>query len=115
DGCVQGLLELLGIPYTGSSVLASALAMDKLKAKEMFRLHNVPTPPYYVATAVDLDALEELHGSFGFPCIVKPNGEGSSVGLRKAHALAELASGIEMGLEHDTCELGERYVQAMEV
>src|SRR6478752_4118916 len=47
DGCVQGLLELLGIPYTGSSVLASALAMDKLKAKELFRLHNVPTPPYY--------------------------------------------------------------------
>ena len=48
DGCVQGVLELLGIPYTGSSVLASALAMDKLKAKELFRLHNVPTPPYYV-------------------------------------------------------------------
>ncbi|MDP8999119.1 MAG: D-alanine--D-alanine ligase, partial [Myxococcota bacterium] len=48
DGCVQGMLELMGIPYTGSGVLASALAMDKLKAKEMFRLHNVPTPPYYV-------------------------------------------------------------------
>ena len=47
DGCVQGLLEMMGIPYTGSSVLASALAMDKLKAKEMFRLHNVPTAPYY--------------------------------------------------------------------
>ena len=47
DGCIQGLLELARIPYTGSSVLASALAMDKLKAKEMFRLHNVPTPPYY--------------------------------------------------------------------
>jgi D-alanine-D-alanine ligase len=48
DGCVQGLLELLGIPYTGSGVLASALAMDKLKTKELFRLHNLPTPPYYV-------------------------------------------------------------------
>src|SRR5437773_8269016 len=48
DGCVQGLLELLGIPYTGSSVPASALAMDKLKAKELFRLHNLATPPYYV-------------------------------------------------------------------
>src|SRR5271170_6959492 len=47
DGCIQGLLELLGVPYTGSGVLASALAMDKLKAKELFRLHNVPTPPYY--------------------------------------------------------------------
>src|SRR3954465_8847951 len=47
DGCGQGLPELARIPYTGSSVLASALAMDKLKAKELFRLHNVPTPPYY--------------------------------------------------------------------
>src|SRR5262245_52198948 len=100
DGCVQGMLELLGSPYTGSSVLASALAMDKLKAKEMFRLHNVPTPPYYMATADDLDALEELHGSFGFPCIVKPNGEGSSVGLTKAHDMSELRRGIELALEH---------------
>ena len=115
DGCVQGMLELLGIPYTGSSVLASALAMDKLKAKEMFRLHNVPTPPYYMATADDLDALEELHGSFGFPCIVKPNGEGSSVGLTKAHDMSELRRGIELALEHDACALVERYVKAMEV
>ena len=48
DGCVQGVLELLGVPYTGSSVLGSALAMDKAKAKEIFQLHNVPTPAYYV-------------------------------------------------------------------
>src|SRR5207344_1775727 len=95
DGCIQGMLELLGIPYTGSNVLASALAMDKLKAKEMFRLHNVPTPPYYVATEEDLADLEEVHGSFGFPVIVKPRGEGSSVGVSKAGNLAELASAIE--------------------
>src|SRR5271170_794496 len=98
DGCVQGMLELMGIPYTGSGVLASALAMDKLKAKEMFRLHNVPTPPYYVAGRADLGDLEELHGSFGFPAIVKPRREGSSVGLCKAQNLSELASGIEEAL-----------------
>ena len=91
DGCVQGSLELLGVPYTGSGVLASALAMDKLKAKEMFRLHNVPTPPYYVASRADLDDLEELHGSFGFPAVVKPRREGSSVGLAKVDDMAELA------------------------
>src|SRR5690349_8670176 len=51
DGCVQGLLETMGIPYTGSDVLASALAMHKVKAKELFRLHNLPTPAYYVADA----------------------------------------------------------------
>ena len=82
DGCIQGLLEILGIPYTGSSVMASALAMDKLKAKELFRLHNVPTPPYYDLTGPVTDAeLEERHGSFGFPVMVKPRREGSSIGV----------------------------------
>ena len=115
DGCIQGLLELMGIPYTGSSVLGSALAMDKLKAKEMFRLHNVPTPPYYVATKADLGDLEELHGSFGFPVIVKPRGEGSSVGLAKANDMGELVRAIEAALAHDTSALVERFVKATEV
>jgi D-alanine-D-alanine ligase len=115
DGCVQGMLELLGVPYTGSSVLASALAMDKLKAKELFRLHNVPTPPYYAAARADLADLAEVHGSFGFPCIVKPRGEGSSVGIAKAADLGELARGIESALEYDDCALVERFVRGMEV
>ena len=115
DGCVQGLLELLGVPYTGSNVLSSALAMDKLKAKEMFRLHNVPTPPYYAATRDDLASLEEVHGSFGFPCIVKPRGEGSSVGLTKCADIRELALGIDRALEHDSSVLVERFVRGMEV
>ena len=109
DGCIQGMLELLGIPYTGSSVLASALAMDKLKAKEMFRLHNVPTPPYYVAREEDLVDLEEVHGSFGFPVIVKPRGEGSSVGVSKARDMGELAKAIGEALTHDSHALVERF------
>jgi D-alanine-D-alanine ligase len=85
DGCVQGWLELHGIPYTGSGVLASALAMDKLKATELFRLHNVPTPPYYVLSGGhSLADLEDVHGSFGFPVMVKPRREGSSVGIARA-------------------------------
>ena len=115
DGCVQGLLELMGIPYTGSGVLASALAMDKLKAKEMFRLHNVPTPPYYVASRADLADLEELHGSFGFPAIVKPRREGSSVGLFKVESLGELAGAVEQALAFDDQVLVERFVRATEV
>jgi len=122
DGCVQGMLELMGIPYTGSSVLGSALAMDKLKAKEMFRLHNIPTPPYYVATENDLipgeggdDGLAELHGSFGFPVIVKPRNEGSSIGLGKANDLAELRAAIAVALEHDRFALVERFIKATEV
>jgi D-alanine-D-alanine ligase len=115
DGCIQGMLELLGIPYTGSSVLASALAMDKLKAKEMFRLHNIPTPPYYVATEAELATLAELHASFGFPVIVKPRNEGSSIGLAKADDMDALRAGILAALEHDKWALVERYVKATEV
>ena len=115
DGCIQGLLELRGIPYTGSSVLASALAMDKIKSKELFRLHNVPTGPYYVATKESLTDLEEIHGSFGFPVIAKPRGEGSSVGVKRADNLAELEAAIRGALAHDTLVLVERFVRGMEV
>lgn len=116
DGCAQGLLELLGIPYTGSSVLSSALAMDKLKAKELFRLHNVPTPPYYTVTADDdLDDIETMHGSFGFPVVVKPRGEGSSLGVKKAESMAELVRAIETALELDEVVLVERFVAGIEV
>jgi D-alanine-D-alanine ligase len=115
DGCIQGMLEVLGIPYTGSNVLASALAMDKLKAKEMFRLHNIPTPPYYLVAHEELASLEEIHGSFGFPVIVKPRGEGSSIGLAKASNIDELRQGVETALMHDKWALVERFIKATEV
>jgi len=116
DGCVQGVLELLGIPYTGSNVLASALAMDKLKAKELFRLHNVSTPPYYVFGAEQCAAdLEELHGSFGFPVMVKPRREGSSFGIGRANNVSELAHAIQAALAYDSSVLIERFIVAKEV
>ena len=115
DGCVQGLCELYGIPYTGSSVLASALAMDKVKAKELFRLHNLPTPPYYTASASDLEHLETLHGSFGFPVVVKPRGQGSSLGVSKAASLAELRTALEEAFRFDETALVERFVAGKEV
>ena len=115
DGCIQGMLELMGIPYTGSGVLSSALCMDKLKAKEMFRLHNVSTPPYYVVSEEDETPMAELHGSFGFPAIVKPRGEGSSVGLAKVNNLAELETAVANALELDHAVLVERCITAREV
>jgi D-alanine-D-alanine ligase len=116
DGCVQGLLELLGIPYTGSSVLSSALAMDKLKSKELFRLHNVPTPPYYVYNQESsAESIAEVHGSFGFPVIVKPRREGSSIGVSRANNLAELCEAVELALAFDSSVLVERFVTAREV
>jgi D-alanine-D-alanine ligase len=116
DGCIQGLCELIGVPYTGSSVLASALAMDKVKAKELFRLYNVPTPPYYTVSRHDDPAdLEELHGGFGFPVIVKPRGEGSSLGLARATCMSELARATEQALAHDDVALVERFITGKEV
>ncbi|MCS6798776.1 MAG: D-alanine--D-alanine ligase [Myxococcota bacterium] len=115
DGCIQGLLEVLGIPYTGSGVLASALAMDKLKAKELFRLHNVPTPPYYVVDADRLDELESVHGWFGFPVFVKPRRSGSSVGAGIAHDLEQLRARCEHAARFDRCVLVERFVRGAEV
>ncbi len=116
DGCMQAALELLGIPYTGSSVLSSALAMDKLKSKELFRLHNVPTPPYYVVdAAVALEELPDVHGAFGFPVVVKPRREGSSIGVQKASTLSQLACAVGAAREHDRCVLVERFIRAREV
>jgi D-alanine-D-alanine ligase len=116
DGCIQGVLEWLRIPYTGSSVAASAFAMDKLKSKELFRLHNVPTPPYYTFDARNGTAdLEESHGSFGFPVIVKPRREGSSLGISRASNLHELALAVDRARAYDTSVLVERFIAGREV
>jgi len=115
DGCIQGMLEMLGIPYTGCDVLASALAMHKVKAKELFRQHNLPTPAYYSLTADDSVDVEGVHGDFGFPCVVKPSREGSSVGVAICHSLAELAPAIERALCFDDEILVERFIAGKEV
>ena len=101
DGCIQGLLEMRGIPYTGSGVLASALSMDKVKAKEMFRVHNLPTPPYYVLDRQAFLSLDRVHGAFGFPVVVKPVAEGSSFGVSLAGDLDELEHACERAFQFD--------------
>lgn len=115
DGCIQGMLETMGIPYTGSGVLASALAMDKLKSKELFRLYNVPTPSYYVIRQDQLDRLEEIHNSFGFPSFVKPRSGGSSVGAGMANDLAELDERCQGAARFDSWILVERLIRGREV
>ena len=115
DGCIQGLLELMGIPYTGSGVLASSLSMHKVKAKELFRLHNLPTPPYYVLDREAFVDLEEAHGAFGFPVIVKPTCEGSSVGISVARDLEELEASCQEAFRFDESLLVERYIKGREV
>jgi D-alanine-D-alanine ligase len=115
DGCIQGLLELLGIPYTGSDVMASALAMHKVKAKELFRLNNLPTPAYYTVSAAEAGDMAAVHGDFGFPCVVKPVREGSSVGVAICQTLDELGPAVERALCFDGDVLVERFIAGKEV
>ena len=114
DGCVQGLLELLGIPYTGSSLLGAALASDKVKAKELLRLHNLPTPSAYLHRVGEGTA-QDQHGNFGFPVVVKPRAEGSSLGVSRCADLEELDSAIDEAARFDDHLLVERYVRGCEV
>jgi D-alanine-D-alanine ligase len=114
DGAVQGLLETLGIPYTGSSVSATALAADKLKAKELLRLHNLPTPAYYCHSR-GLGSAPEQHHGFGFPCVVKPRSGGSGIGVSLARDEAELEAAVETALLLDDDVLVERFAGEREV
>ncbi len=96
DGVLQGVLEVLGLPYTGSGVLASALAMDKLRTKLCWRGANLPTPNWFVLkNENDIDACIE---ALDFPIIVKPALEGSSVGMSKAKNRDELVAALEVAL-----------------
>jgi D-alanine-D-alanine ligase len=115
DGCIQGLLELMQIPYTGAGVTESAIAMDKLKTKELFRLHNVPTPPYYELLADEIADLAEVHGSFGYPAFVKPRRQGSSIGAGRANDVDSLRAQAEDAVRFDESALVERFIEGREV
>lgn len=115
DGAIQGMLETMRIPYTGSGILASALAMDKAKSKELFRLYNIPTPSYYTCSEAEFARLEAIHGSFGFPVFVKPRSAGSSVGAGRASDLNELRERVREALRFDTHALVERFIRGREI
>ncbi len=115
DGKVQGLLEVLGIPYTGSGVLASALAMNKPFAKKLFRQHNLATPLGYSVRRADAERALELHLDLGFPCVVKPAHGGSSVGLSVVHASEQLAPAVIQACRFGGEALVERMVKGREV
>ena len=115
DGKVQGLLELMGLPYTGSGVLASALAMNKPMAKQLFRLHNLPTPYGYRVGRADVARALELHGDLGFPCVVKPSCGGSSVGLSVVRSPEQLGAALALACRFGGEALVERMAHGREV
>jgi len=113
DGCVQGLLELMQIPYTGSGVLASALAMHKLYSKQTFAANGILTAPFHCFRRGEMVALPEL--SFGLPLVVKPVQEGSSVGISIVKEERELAAALSLAFQHDDEILVEQYIKGQEV
>lgn len=115
DGTIQGLLELLGIPYVGSGVLASALAMDKVVSKQIFASTGIPTPAWIVVRRGEPYSADEIVGRLGVRLVVKPVSEGSSVGMSIVHEIAELVPAIERAFEHDRTVLIEEFVAGAEV
>ena len=117
DGALQGLLQWLEIPYTGSGVMASAVAMDKVRSKHLFRAAGIPTPDYAVVrTREEASVAAE---QVGFPLIIKPSGQGSSVGMSKVFERGELNDAVELAMQYgdtallETCVSGDEFTVAV--
>ena len=113
DGTIQGALELMGMPYTGSGVLASALAMDKWRTKLLWQAVGIQTPRHVLLN--EQSDFHEIAGELGLPLIVKPSREGSTIGLTKVTAANELAGAWRLAAEHDTLVLAEQFIEGGEL
>lgn len=117
DGSVQGALELLGIPYTGSGVMASAIAMDKVMTKRVWIAEGLPTPRH-VWLAPDKqsrDAVVAVPDTLGLPLIVKPPREGSSIGVTKVQGYSQMQDAVAMAAKYDPDVLCEEFIDGDEV
>ena len=113
DGTVQGALELMGLPYTGSGVMASALAMDKWRTKLLWQAAGIKTPRYAV-----LDEQSDLAAvvkELGLPLIVKPSREGSTIGLSKVMVEEDLQAAYKLAAKHDAVVLAEQFIDGIEL
>jgi D-alanine-D-alanine ligase len=113
DGTVQGVLEWLGIPYTGSGVLASALAMDKLRTKRIWHAEGLPTPGY--ALLNEKSDFRAVARRLGTPLMVKPASEGSSIGMSKVRAADKLKGAHELAVRHDRVVIAEKFIDGAEL
>ncbi|MDN4074592.1 D-alanine--D-alanine ligase family protein [Fictibacillus terranigra] len=114
DGKLQSLLDMLKIPYVGSGVLASALAMDKARSKQFFKIAGIRTANELVLEK-KLYSEDQLDVPFGYPLVVKPNHEGSTIGLTIAQNKNEMLSGITSALLHDHTVMVEEFISGKEV
>ena len=113
DGTVQGVLEWLGIPYTGSGVLASALAMDKVRTKRLWTAEGLPTAPHEVLSKeTNLNAVAKRLGT---PLFVKPASEGSSVGMTKVKKAGDLEEAYALAVNYDPVVIAEKFIDGPEL
>ena len=117
DGTVQGALELMGIPYTGSGVMASSMAMDKVMTKRVWQAEGLPTPRHVLVHPAQIDKLsvDELIAVLGLPLIVKPAREGSSIGVSKVTQAADLPAALRVAAACDSDILCEQCIVGDEV
>ncbi|MCG6971185.1 MAG: D-alanine--D-alanine ligase [Gammaproteobacteria bacterium] len=111
DGTMQGALEILGLPYTGSGVMASAIAMNKLKTKQLWSAQSLPTPPYRVLSAKNIDGVAD---DLGLPLIVKPSHEGSSIGITKVTSKDQLQAAWQAAEKYDREVIAEAWIEGAE-
>lgn len=114
DGCVQGFCELMDVPYTGPGVLASALAMDKMRAKVFYRNAGLNTADWVSVKAGESYKAAEIIEVVGEKCVVKPSHEGSALGVHIVEGASELEQAIEESLTHDDSVVVERFIQGTE-
>ena len=113
DGTVQGALELMQLPYTGSGPLASSLAMDKIMTKRVWLQHRLPTPSFAVLTP-DSD-LDRVARDIGLPLIIKPPHEGSTLGVTRVDRVADLRDAYQLAARYDTEVLAEQFIHGREL
>jgi D-alanine-D-alanine ligase len=113
DGTVQGALELLRIPYTGSGVMASSVAMDKVFTKRIWITHGLPTPKFEVLRRGDV--LRDVPDRLGLPLILKPPHEGSTLGITKVKGYSEMSDAFELAAKYDQEVLAEEFIEGREL
>lgn len=112
DGQIQGVLEWLNVPYTGTGVQGSAIGMDKVKTKQVWQGSELPTAPYRIVTK-NSDAADIVN-SLGLPLIIKPVHEGSSIGMSKVEKIEDFAEAIAKATEHDAVVMAEQWITGRE-
>ena len=115
DGTIQGVLETLQLPYTGSGVQASAIAIDKLATKRMWLQEGIPTPRYRVLSTGSREELNAAVDDLGLPLITKPPHEGSTIGITKAAGYSDMADAFALAIKYDPVVLAEQFVAGREL